>query len=190
MAKLDDVRTIKERKPLNKKEEEYLVKIIEKCQERDLPIVLIKTPSTVRIGSQPYYNAVQIIADQYKVPFINYNLIDEQTGIEANDFANTHVNYRGAAKTSRCWTLIGTNRDEGEFSECVFGDGYSEFMFGSHVIKIYFEDKGNILMDENIIGTIEDKGLFCFVFDMKKIECIDTICFMEKDNYLMRHCGE
>lgn len=52
----------------------WLHKIIELCEEEDIPLVLIKTPN----GSddrQRFYNSVSIIANEENVPFYNMNVL-------------------------------------------------------------------------------------------------------------------
>lgn len=98
---LEDVSEIKEIGNLNSKEEEYLNKIIEYCQNEELPLLLIATPNPGRTREQPYFNAVQKIADEQSIPFINFNLLDAETSFEAEDFwTDGHLNTSGGRKIS------------------------------------------------------------------------------------------
>lgn len=99
---LEDVSEITEIERLYSKEEDYLRKSIEYCQNERIPILLIATPNPARSGEQPYFNAVQEIADEYKVPFINFNLLDAETGFTADDFWTDghHLNTSGGRKIS------------------------------------------------------------------------------------------
>lgn len=76
--------------------------MIEYCQAEDIRVILIKTPIPQRTKEQPYYNTVSEIADEYGIPFINFNLLDAETGFEAGDFYvdNYHINTTGARKIS------------------------------------------------------------------------------------------
>lgn len=85
------------------KTEEYIRKIIELLEERGIPLIMLTTPTFTSIEEQPYYNAVQVIADEYGVPFYNMNLMREKAGIDSSDFysdAGYHLNTKGARKTA------------------------------------------------------------------------------------------
>lgn len=99
---LEDVSEVTEIEKIPSKQERYLRKIIEYCQCEELPILLTVTPSPDRMKEQPYYNAVQEIAKEYNVSFINFNLLDAETGFEATDFwEDDHINTKGGRKISR-----------------------------------------------------------------------------------------
>ena len=90
--------------PIYEKEEQYLRKIIEYCQDIGQPLVLISTPVLTRRNNQPYYNTVKNIADEYKVEYYNFNLMDEETGFNGTHYwqdAN-HLNTEGA-RTITSW---------------------------------------------------------------------------------------
>ena len=101
LADVSGIRQIAE--PLEK-ENEYLRRIISLCQEKDIPILLFKTPEGKQgqLAEQPYYNWVAQIAEEYGIPFCNMNLIWEEMGLSGDDFpANDgHLNNKGAAKVS------------------------------------------------------------------------------------------
>lgn len=98
---LMDVSQITETKKIQSKGESYFRKIIEYCQNEEIPLVLFAMPHPSRTTEQPYYNAVQEIADEYKVPFINFNLLDKETGFTAEDFwTDGHLNTSGGRKIS------------------------------------------------------------------------------------------
>ncbi|MDO4990625.1 MAG: hypothetical protein Q4E45_09000 [Eubacteriales bacterium] len=87
---------------LPEKQVEYLRLIIEECQRRCQPLVLIKTPTNNRLAAAPYMNAVQEIADEYGLTFIDYNLMDDETGVTSQDyFGGTHINTNGTRKVTR-----------------------------------------------------------------------------------------
>lgn len=99
---LEDASLVTERKNILKKEETYLINIIELCKEKEIPLVLITTPTVSRITEQPYYNYIQDIADQYNVTYYNFNLMDSETGFCAEDYwtDGSHINTNGARKIS------------------------------------------------------------------------------------------
>lgn len=99
---LIDVSKITERAEIYEKEVRYLRKIIELCQNENLPLVLIKTPTVKRDVEQPYYNSVQDIADEYGVAFYNMNLMDAEIGFTETDYwtDGAHLNTEGARKVS------------------------------------------------------------------------------------------
>lgn len=98
---IDDVSGISETAELNQKEEKWLRKIIELCQEENISLELIKTPTIDRAAQQPYYNTVAEIAEEYGVPFHNMNGMDALTGITEDDYwTDGHLNTSGARKTS------------------------------------------------------------------------------------------
>ncbi len=97
-ANIEDCSDVTEVWTLYPKAEEYLRKIIECCEEENIELVLFATPVTNRRGTQPAYNRVQEIADEYGIRFYNTNLMDEQTGY-GNDCVwsdSNHLNTKGA----------------------------------------------------------------------------------------------
>ncbi|MCD7761928.1 MAG: hypothetical protein LUI14_01790 [Lachnospiraceae bacterium] len=99
---LSDVSGITDVLELYEKEELWLRKIIELCLQEEIPIVLCKTPVADREYYQPYWNAVQEIADEYGIDFYNFALYDEETGFDSSDFYldDSHLNTSGARKIS------------------------------------------------------------------------------------------
>lgn len=83
------------------KQEEYLIKIIELCKEKDIPLFLFKSPSLERHDVQEIFNTVDLIADEYGIDFINMNLMDDVVGITAQDYSlDRHMNGSGARKVA------------------------------------------------------------------------------------------
>ena len=87
---------------LEEKEEKYLNMIIGMCRDEQIPIVLIATPSENRSQKAPYLNRIQEIADSFGVPFINFDLLDEQIGFTPACFYldNLHLNTEGGRRIS------------------------------------------------------------------------------------------
>jgi hypothetical protein len=97
-----DVSQIEKCEPLHEKQEEYLLKIIDLCEKENLPLLLVTTPTVTRTAEQPYYNSVAKIAEEKKVPYLNFNLMDNETGITEADYwtDNVHLNTEGTRKVS------------------------------------------------------------------------------------------
>ena len=97
---LENASLITERKPILEKEETYLLKIIQLSREKNIPLVLVTTPTVSRIDEQPYYNYIQDIAERYDVEYYNFNLMDSETGFNSNDFwtDGSHINTNGSRK--------------------------------------------------------------------------------------------
>lgn len=95
-----NVSNITEKVELMEKTETYLRKIIQLSKDNQIPLVLIKTPYSVSEDEQVYYNKVSDIAKEYHVPFINYNLLYDEIGVDfLSDFADaSHLNHRGNTK--------------------------------------------------------------------------------------------
>ena len=89
--------------PMQAREEEYLRKIMELCQRRQIPLVLVVTPTAEREAEQGYYNAACAAAAEYDVPCYNLNTMDTETGIATDDYSidNSHLNTQGARRVSR-----------------------------------------------------------------------------------------
>ena len=79
----------------------YLKKMIEFCQEQGLELILTKTPGSAN-WTDIAHNAVQEIADDYELAFIDFNYspyLEESGYVEATDSRDeAHMNYYGAAK--------------------------------------------------------------------------------------------
>ncbi len=91
---------IAERDPLEPRTEEYYRKIIELCKERDVPLLIAVTPYATTEEKQKRFNTAADIAAEYSVPFIDYNLIYDEAGMNfETDMADDgHLNAEGAAK--------------------------------------------------------------------------------------------
>lgn len=82
---------------------EYLSRIVKLCEEKNIELILINTP----VGTWDYaqHNAIQQVADEFGVPYIDYNLPEyiEATGItDTEDFHYNqwHLRVTGADKLS------------------------------------------------------------------------------------------
>lgn len=101
--KLDDASAVSEIATINAKQEKYLRKIIELCDNKDIPLIIITTPTVPRGAEQPYYNAVAQIAEEYAVPYYNFNLMVDQIGFNPNYYwtDGAHLNTEGARFISK-----------------------------------------------------------------------------------------
>ena len=87
--------------PVMDKELEYLNRIIGLCREKNVPLMLLKTPSLEREQTQPILNTVARIAEDNGLAFVNMNLMDDELGITADDWSlDRHMNASGARKVS------------------------------------------------------------------------------------------
>ena len=77
------------------KQEEYLIKTIELCKEKNIPLFLFKSPALERHDAQKIFNSVALIAEEYGIDFVNMNLMDDIVGITAEDYSlDRHMNGR------------------------------------------------------------------------------------------------
>ncbi|MDO4563803.1 MAG: SGNH/GDSL hydrolase family protein [Clostridia bacterium] len=89
--------------PIFEKQQEYLIKIIERCREENIDIVLITTPYVLPDElSAKKYNSVAELAKEYSVPYINYNLLYDEIGFDfATDMVDhNHLNRSGQRKVT------------------------------------------------------------------------------------------
>ena len=98
-----DVSGVKERGELSEKEEEYLRKIIEYVQGTDIPLLFISSPYVVTAEEQAKYNTIFDIADEYDVPYLDFNLMYDEMELDfAADIAEVlHLNRSGNEKFTR-----------------------------------------------------------------------------------------
>lgn len=100
-----DVSGVTESEPISAKTEEYLRKCIELCQKENIEIVLTNAPwADITLERQKYYNYVQMIADEYGVPFVNACLYTDEIGLDymVDSMGDGgHLNYTGATKYTK-----------------------------------------------------------------------------------------
>ena len=88
-------------KAVNEKQEYYLRAILNFCKEKNIPIILLKTPVESANIMQPYLNYAELIAREYDVPLLNYMALVEEIDLRADDFLDgAHLNVWGARKVS------------------------------------------------------------------------------------------
>ena len=88
---------------LNYKMEKYYRKIIELAKSNDIPILIIVSPYLFNEYQQDKINMAKKIANEYNVPFLNFNLNYDEYSLDfSEDFADGHhLNYKGASKYTR-----------------------------------------------------------------------------------------
>lgn len=88
---------------LTDKVEQYLLKIIQLSKEHNIPLLLIKAPNILNQNQQKVYNKIAEIANENDIPFINFNLLYHEIGLDfSTDYADTsHLNHLGNAKFTR-----------------------------------------------------------------------------------------
>lgn len=80
----------------------YLDRFIRLCQRSDVTLLIVGVPSTINWNMEKH-NAIQEIADQYGVTFLDLDLLTEEVGIDwATDTQDEgdHLNNSGARKVS------------------------------------------------------------------------------------------
>ncbi|MDO4333618.1 MAG: hypothetical protein Q4C58_13160 [Eubacteriales bacterium] len=87
---------------LNQEKLEWLQKIIALAKEKDVQLVLFASPYSVPEERQMQFNRIAEIAAQNNVPFINFNHLYDEIGIDfAADMRDSdHVNNAGAVKVT------------------------------------------------------------------------------------------
>jgi len=89
-------------KSINRKEELYFRKIIELCQQQDIPVMVFVSPYVLSEEEWGNYRYLESVAAEYQVPFIDYNSEEEyvRMGIDfGRDMADIgHLNYLGNVK--------------------------------------------------------------------------------------------
>ena len=100
--KLESAKDITTYRAFDEKAEYYFRKVIEYCQENDIELLVIKTPDADREINQTIYNTVGMITEEYGIPYLDFNLHDEEIGLAASDFYydTNHLNVIGARKCS------------------------------------------------------------------------------------------
>ena len=88
---------------LNVEFEKYYRKIIELANNNNIPILIITIPFSVDKDMQRFFNTAKAIAEEYNVPFIDFNLYYDNYNLKFNEDFNdwSHLNYKGAAKFTR-----------------------------------------------------------------------------------------
>lgn len=86
--------------PLAARAETYLRRLIELCQKKELPLLLVNSPYLNQtLEKQKAYNYVSLIAQEYGVPYLDGNYIEEmQIDFKEDLLEASHLNYFGSIK--------------------------------------------------------------------------------------------
>ena len=98
-----DISSVTGRAELSDKETEYLRMLIEYVQKTDIPLLFISSPYVVTQEEQEKYNTIFDIADEYGIPYLDYNKLYDEMGLDfGKDIAEVlHLNRSGNEKFSR-----------------------------------------------------------------------------------------
>ena len=99
-AEAQDLTEVLDESPISEKNLYYLNKMIELCREKDVELMLVKTPSNATPDEKKYYNTVERIAKENDVAFVDYNMHYDEIGFdfEQDFFDDSHLNVYGAEK--------------------------------------------------------------------------------------------
>ncbi len=91
--------------PSEKLEEEtagkaYLRRILELCRDRGIYPILVQIPFAANEDLQRIANSAQDIADEYSIPYLNMNYVENLINYATDQQSQTHLNASGAAKTT------------------------------------------------------------------------------------------
>ena len=88
---------------MNDREEEYARKIFEMAREEGITMLVVGFPNPDYANDHMYYNSLFAIAEEYGVPWINYNDPSLRFGLRfSTDFADwQHLNVKGSITFSR-----------------------------------------------------------------------------------------
>lgn len=78
---------------------EYLRKMIELCQERDIQVVLVYLPFSADEAETKSSNSINAIAQEYGVPYINF-LYEDTVDYRVDMYDSFHLNPSGARKVT------------------------------------------------------------------------------------------
>lgn len=78
----------------------YLRRILDLCREKNIYPILVQIPFAENEDLQKVANSAQDIADEYGIPFLNMNYVEDIINSETDQQSQTHLNALGAAKAS------------------------------------------------------------------------------------------
>ncbi len=79
----------------------YLRRILDLCKEKGIYPILVQIPFAENEDLQRIANSAQSIADEYGIPFLNMNYVEDIINPRTDQQSQTHLNALGAAKTTR-----------------------------------------------------------------------------------------
>ncbi len=78
----------------------YLRRILDLCREKSIYPILVQIPFAENEDLQRIANSAQSIADEYGIPFLNMNYVENIINPGTDQQSQTHLNALGAAKTT------------------------------------------------------------------------------------------
>ena len=146
----------------------YLRKIIELCQEKEIYPILVQIPFAENEDLQRIANSAQEIADEYGVPFLNMNYVEDIINPKTDQQSQTHLNVSGAAKTT-AW-LGNVLSEEVGVPDRRGAEGYESW---EQAVQEYHEQlRSNILYPRDLYSE-----LLCLNFDE-----VAAIVFINNDS--------
>ena len=150
-----DVSDVSEREALHDKTEKYYRMTLELAQENSIPIVVVISPyAGINKNEQKMFNTARDIAAEYEIPFVNYNLLLDEIGLDySTDAADPgHLNYRGNQKYS---SYLGEYlKSNYEFPDRRNDERYSSWQYMSDYVRQMIYNQ--TLKENNDINTIPD----------------------------------
>lgn len=97
-----DISNVTDRIEISEKEEKYLRMTIEYILNKNIPLVFVSAPYVVTEQSQGKYNYIFDIAEEYQIPYVDFNKKYDELNIDfQSDFADElHLNWNGNKKYS------------------------------------------------------------------------------------------
>lgn len=99
-----DLTTMEDTLDLTRKNEEYLIKMMELAKETDTKLLFIVAPyQGIMPSDKMIFNSVELLAKKYGVPFVDFNEYYGEIGLDPmTDCAEwSHLNYDGSEKFSK-----------------------------------------------------------------------------------------
>ena len=92
----------KTRKNMKPRAEEYARRIFDLALENNIPLLVVAFPNPDYNNDQLYYNSLWKVAEEYGIPYIDYNTAPVRVGLDYTvDFADLqHLNVQGSMKMS------------------------------------------------------------------------------------------
>lgn len=128
-AVAQDLSDVKDEAPLAEKNLKYLNKIIDLCKEKDVELMLVKTPSNATTEEKKYYNTVERIAKEKGVTFVDYNMHYDEINFDfKKDFYDdSHLNIYGAEKFTEYFVKTTEYFDGKKLEDCDWQSEWEEY---------------------------------------------------------------
>ena len=86
------------KKPLNEKEETYFLRILDLCEEKDIPVLVAAFPNPDYASDHMFYNTLFALCDERGVPHVNFNDPSARYRfLYSSEFADwQHLNVKGS----------------------------------------------------------------------------------------------